>query len=128
MPLLEGNPVREERRVRELLPPTPMAVPAPSDAEALRLPPSLVQDEVERRRWRQQPPGPNDSTARYLSDGPSSVVDIALYEESVRLQSLIDDPQTLSAALWGMQYVSTLARVQPTYREAARALHAAVQS
>ena len=125
MPLLEGNPVREERRVRELLPPTPMAVPAPSDAEALRLPPSLVQDEVERR---QQPPGPNDSTARYLRDGPSSVVDIALYEESVRLQSLIDDPQTLSAALWGMQYVGTLARVQPTYREAARALHAAVQS
>ena len=121
MPLLGGDPVREQQRVRALLPPTPM--PALDEAAGvLRLPP-LVHDEVERRRRRA-------STAEYLEDGPSSVVDIHLYEETARFHALLDEATSpwLRAA-WAVRNASSLARAPPTYREAARALHAAaVQS
>ena len=121
MPLLGGDPVREEQRVRALLPPTPM--PALDEAAStLRLPP-LVHDEVERRRRAR---AGSSSTAQYLEDGPSSVVDIHLYEETARFHALLNEATSpwLRAA-WAVRNASSLARAPPTYREAARALHAA---
>ena len=119
---------RESGRALQFCPP-PMALPSPLLRSLVPPLDPSAPDEAEEYdfSWTRRPR--RASTAEYLDDGPSSVVDIHLYEETARFHALLDEATSpWVRAAWAVRNASSLARAPPTYREAARALHAAVQS
>lgn len=126
MPLLDGDPLREEQRLRSLVPPTPG--PSVSASEAIQLPPSYLMHVAEhavRRRARER--------SEFLNDGPASVIDLHRYEDMIGFNALLQElgrDFTGSAAVAEPE-VSSVPRSSPLARErnrqwveAARALAA----
>ena len=82
MPLFHGDPLREQERVRSLIPPTP-GPPVP-EGEVMQLPANYVMHVAEsaaRRRAR--------AHRQLLEDGPDSVIDLYTYEEVLSFTALL---------------------------------------
>lgn len=121
MPLLHGDPLREQERVRSLIPPTPGS-PVP-EAAAMHLPANYVMHVAEsaaRRRAR--------AHRQFLEDGPESVIDLYTYEEVLSFTALLREVAadfTGSAATEQSDAVAALRERERQWAEAGRALAAA---
>jgi hypothetical protein len=121
MPLLDGDPLREQERVRSLIPPTP-GLPVP-EATAMQLPANYVMhvaESVARRRAR--------AHRQFLEDGPESVIDLHSYEEVLSFTALLREIArdfTGSAAAEQSDAVAALRERERQWAEAGRALAAA---
>lgn len=123
MPLFHGDPLREQERVRSLIPPTPG--PSVPEAAAMQLPANYVMHVAEsaaRRRAR--------AHRQFLEDGPESVIDLYTYEEVLSFTALLREVAmdfTGSAAAMAEQSSSSapLRERERQWAEAGRALAAA---
>lgn len=119
MPLFHGDPLREQERVRSLIPPTP-GPPVP-EGEVMQLPANYVMHVAEsaaRRRARAQ--------RQFLEDGPDSVIDLYTYEEVLSFTALLREiARDFTGSTAVEQSSAPLRERERQWAEAGRALAAA---